>query len=81
MKSIEQKQLQKQLNEKTEQFKKATDSEIALLLIKHIENPCADLQGNDIREFYIRLAEKQLTTMKNSAARTLLGKAIKKYSE
>lgn len=59
----------------------ATDMEMALLLIKHIENPCEDLHGNNLRDFYIRDAKRALTTFHDPDAEQLLMNVIKKYSE
>lgn len=59
----------------------ATDAEIASFLIQHINNPCEDLQGNNIREIYIREAKNVLNTFQDPQARKLLEDTIKKYSK
>jgi len=58
-------------------MKKATDMELTLFLIRHIENPCKDLDGNNIRNFYIREAKRAITKMKNLGAMELLGSVLK----
>ncbi len=55
--------------------------ELASFLIKHIDNPCGDLQGNNIRDFYIREAEKALETIQDLEAKKMLLDIIKKYSK
>jgi len=55
--------------------------ELALSLIQHIDAPCEDSGGNNIRDFYIREAEKSLDTFQNPEARQLLKDTIEKYSE
>ncbi|MFA6394055.1 MAG: hypothetical protein WCW25_04250 [Patescibacteria group bacterium] len=56
---------------------RATDMELALFLIKHISNPCEDEHGHNIRDFYIREAERALGEFSDSEARKLLEDAIK----
>jgi len=51
--------------------------ELTLFLIRHIENPCKDLDGNNIRNFYIREAKRAITKMKNLGAMELLGSVLK----
>ena len=63
------------------QTEKATDLELALFLIKHIDDPCEDLQGNNIRDFYLREAKRALGTMRDPEAKKKLEDAIRKYSE
>lgn len=58
----------------------ATDIEVANFLAGHIEAPCEDLQGNNIRDFYIREARKVLPTMTNEFAKEILEKTIRKYT-
>ncbi|MFA5318716.1 MAG: hypothetical protein WC323_04605 [Patescibacteria group bacterium] len=67
--------------ENFEKREKATDMELALFLIKHINNPCEDLHENNIRDFYIREAKKALDTFRNPEAKQLLEDIIQKYSE
>ncbi len=64
-----------------ERREKATDMELASFLIKHINDPCEDLQGNNIRDFYIREAKRALDTFQNPKAKQLLEDTIQKYSE
>jgi len=58
---------------------KATDMELALFLGKHIDNPCEDLYGHNIRDFYIREAKKALDTFQDPKAREMLENTIHKY--
>ena len=70
--------------EKFESFKpaeKPTDLEFALFLIKHIKNPCGDGQGNDLRDFYLKEAERALETMEDVEAKELLKSIIREHSE
>ena len=55
--------------------------ELALFLIQHINNPCEDLQGNNIRNFYIREAKKALDTFQDPEAEQLLKDIIQRYSK
>ncbi len=59
----------------------ATDMEIAMRLITHIEKPCEDQDRNNLRDFYIREAKRFLDTFQNPDAKQLLEDAIQKYSE
>ncbi len=63
-----------------EKEKSATDMEVAVFLTKHIHEPCEDLNGNNIRNFYIREAEKVLQTIKDPEAKKLLEDTIQQYS-
>lgn len=56
--------------------KKASDTELALTLVNHINKPCEDLEGNNIRSFYIREAIRALPTISNEDAKMALEKAI-----
>jgi len=67
--------------EKQKNNERATDMEYALFLIQHIRKPCEDLEGNNIRDFYIREAERALETMSNQPAKELLESTIKDFSE
>jgi len=67
--------------ENFEKKEKATDMELASFLIQHINNPCEDLQGNNIRDFYIREAKRALDTFQDPQAKQLLENTIKRYSE
>ena len=54
--------------------------ELVSLLVKHIDNPCEDLHGNNIRDVYIREAKKALDTIQDLDAKKMLEDVIKKYS-
>ena len=61
---------------------KASDIEVAVMLSGHIENPCTcESNGKvyDIRDFYIREAERLLPTLTNPFARELLQGSVNKY--
>jgi len=61
---------------------KITDMGIVLRLISHIENPCSvEVEGEkrDIRDFYLKLAEKQIPKLENPYAKEMLNEAINKY--
>ncbi len=59
----------------------ATDKELACFLIKHIENPCVEPQtGLNIRNFYIREAQKLIPAFNDYTAIKILEDTIKKYS-
>ncbi|MBI4779579.1 hypothetical protein HY797_03970 [Candidatus Falkowbacteria bacterium] len=58
---------------------RATDMEIALFLIKHINQPCEYLPGNNIRDFYIREARKILETTQDQDVKKILEDTIYKY--
>ncbi len=74
------------LPEKTEQDspvaekKVATDIELARFLIKHLDQPCEDLEGNNVRNVYLREAKKVLPTIVDVEARKLLEESIERYS-
>jgi len=65
--------------ENFETKEQATDMEMALILAKHIDNPCEDEQGNNIKDFYIREAKKVLETMQNPDAKKILENAINEH--
>lgn len=67
--------------ENFEKKEKATDMELALFLIKHIDNPCEDLHGNNVRDVYMREAKKALDTIQDLEAKKILEDTIQKYSE
>lgn len=64
-----------------ELLEKASDTEVALFFIQHIGNPCEDMKGNTIRDFYVREARKALEKMKTPHAKELLEKAIEQYTK
>lgn len=61
----------------------ASDVELAIELVKHIENPCADNHGNNLRGVYIREGKRLLEKKEiiNEYAKELLENVIKKYPE
>jgi hypothetical protein len=62
--------------EKTKNKETATDMELALLLIQHIQHPCEDSNGNNIRHVYLEEAQRALKTMKDPDAKKLLADTI-----
>ncbi len=64
---------------------KATDMEIALLLIGHMDRPCEVETGHgekeNIRERYIREAEKEIEKMTNPFAIKMLKEKIGEYKD
>ncbi|MFA7209430.1 MAG: hypothetical protein WC120_04035 [Parcubacteria group bacterium] len=59
----------------------ATDMEIVMNLIGHINNPyIVDEQGNSAREVYIEEARNILDKLTNPEARKMLEDAIKEHS-
>lgn len=67
--------------EKEQTPESATDTEVAMFFIQHIEHPCEDLEGNNIRDFYLREAQKALEKMENPHAKQLLSTVIEQYTE
>ncbi|MDP3900134.1 MAG: hypothetical protein Q8Q23_03585 [bacterium] len=65
--------------ENFEKKEKVTDMELTLFLIKHINNPCEDLHGNNIRYFYIKEAKRALDTIQDLETKKMLEDIIKKY--
>lgn len=60
---------------------KADDKEVVDCLIRHIENPGVELQtGLNIREFYIREAERAIRTFGDPIAKKMLREYIQKYA-
>jgi len=58
-----------------------SDMEYAIELAKHIKNPCIEpATGTPIREFYIRVAERDLGNM-DLPAREFLTYIIAKYNK
>ena len=66
-------------------IEKATDSELAMFFIKHIENPCeaetASGEIVNIRSFYIEEAKRVLPKITNPYAKEALELKIKEYSQ
>ena len=64
---------------------KATDIEMTMFLIEHIENPCevevSPGQTENIRYFYLREAERLLPTFTNEQAKELLEQKIEEYNK
>ncbi len=63
-------------------IEKPLDTGIVLNLESHIQNPCGTIVGDeirDIREFYIREAERILPTLTNPHAADYLARIIEKY--
>ena len=62
--------------------KPADDISRALELVGHIQNPCADKKGNDLRRMWLRIARETLEsdTLKNPYAKQMLEEAVKEYS-
>ncbi len=61
---------------------KALDSEVVAMLSYHIDNPCkvgVDGEEKNIRDFYIREAEKILPYFKNPWAKEALQSKIEQY--
>ncbi len=62
--------------------KTASDLELALFLSEHINNPCeVDVEGkrHNIRDFYLREAERVLPKIKDYIAREILLRKINQY--
>lgn len=63
----------------------ASDIEIALVLIRHIDHPCeaktAEGEVKNIRKFYLHLAKEQVDKMTNIDAKELLLNKLKEYAE
>lgn len=61
----------------------ATDSEVAMFFMAHIDNPCtvevAPGVIENIREFYLREAKLAMEKMTNEDAKKLLELKIKEY--
>lgn len=63
-------------------YEKILDMESVLFLITHIENPCTtvvDGETHNIRDFYLREADKLIPKLINPHARELLQGSIEKY--
>lgn len=61
----------------------ATDSELAMFLIRHIDNPCGvevePGKKENIRHFYIKEAKKALSIITNPEVKNILELKIKEY--
>ena len=64
---------------------KASDMEIAIFLMKHIDDPCSTSLPSgaqvNIRDFYIRIANEIIPKMTNENARILLENKVKERSK
>jgi len=61
-----------------------TDIELAMKIAQHIEKPCeVEVRGEkkNIRDFYMREAEKILPTLKEEYARDFLESIMRKYQK
>ena len=57
------------------------DMDIAIELARHIDNPCIDPKtGENIRDFYIRMAMRCMPHIKNPYAILFLERKVKQYS-
>jgi len=67
----------------TSNTEKASDMELVIELVKHIENPCTDNHGNNLRGVYIREGKRLLEKNEiiNEYAKELLENVIEKYPE
>ena len=63
-----------------EAINQAEEMSAALFLGKHIEEPCRDLEGNNVRHVYLDAAAAMIKDMKNPRAITFLQELINKYS-
>jgi hypothetical protein len=62
-------------------LEQAEYTDTALLLIKHIDEPCVEpITGLNIRQFYIREAEKLLPKVENPFLKEALETRIAQYS-
>ena len=60
---------------------KATDRELADFLVFHMEHPCVDFRtGLNIRDLYVREAEKVIKTFKDIYAEKMLREKIQQCS-
>lgn len=66
--------------EKFKPQEQSSDMELTLFLANHIDKPCEDLDGNNIREFYLREAKRAAETFQDPVAKELLESIIRKYS-
>jgi len=55
------------------------DLEFVIKLCSHIINPCQDLQGNNIRQFYINELERQMPSIKDKCAKEYAQQVINIY--
>lgn len=70
--------------EESEDRPKATDAKVAEFFIRHIENPCeveiSPGEVGNIREFYLREANRILETMTDPVAQEKLKEAVERFS-
>lgn len=71
--------------EEEKQKTEATDLELALFLVKHLDNPCEikETPGElfNLRQFYLREARGALLKIKDPEAKRFLELKIKQYEE
>ncbi|MBS3091224.1 hypothetical protein J4217_02130 [Candidatus Pacearchaeota archaeon] len=58
----------------------ASDMEIVLGLIPHIQNPCSDGKGHTLRRDYLNMAREMIPELENPIAIEILKDYIEKYS-
>ena len=58
-----------------------SDIAVAMGIGFHIDNPCKDIYGNNVRQVYIRLARDTIKGFENPFAKEFLQEKIKKYSD
>ena len=62
--------------------KEMTQIEIALFWVNHIENPCEDNEGHNLRQTYIDAAKTHIIpTLKDPTAKKILELVLRKYNK
>lgn len=61
-------------------MERASDIIVAIYLAGHIDNPCEDQYGNDLREVYLRIAREAIQDFENPFAKEFLLEKIRTYS-
>jgi hypothetical protein len=66
-----------------EEIELTEDATLASILVDHIENPCSDEKGNNLRLFWLKTAKEllELNAIENKSAKKMVEDAIKKYSK
>lgn len=70
------------LKKMEKQFSCSDDFSIALGIANHVKSPCgACINGinHDLKDFYIRLAKKTITSLKDEYAKDFLEEIVKIY--
>jgi hypothetical protein len=65
-----------------DEMKELTDIEIALTLARHIKNPCGTMvngKNYNLRYFYLELADKNLSDLKDEHAKRFLESVVRMY--